>query len=152
MKGNRALRYFERVRANIVYHETARLNNVDGTAHFDNEISRRGKDRAVTQTHLFHDTRFCRGSSRCGCRAGLRAVFPAGVQIKGAEIIKSAPDDHFTASPDRRVIRSASGALVGVVAVQLSRARIVSAAGVVNRFSTLLPPQTIMSLPVHTAV
>ena len=54
VEGDRALRYCERVRTDVVHHETARLNLVYGTAHFDNEISRWGKDHAVTKTHLFH--------------------------------------------------------------------------------------------------
>ena len=39
--------------------------------------------------------------------AGLRAVSPAGVQNAAAS--SSAPDDHFTPTPDCRVIASASG-------------------------------------------
>ena len=67
--------------------------------------------------------------------------------------IKSTPDDHFTASPDCRVKDRAVGALVVLVAVQLSVLglylppvfRSVEA-------SAIHPPQTIISLPVQTAV
>ena len=56
-----------------------------------------------------------------GCptiRAGI--VSPASVQIVKLPSEKSAPDDHFTAGPDCRVIVRAVGALVVLVAVQLS--------------------------------
>ena len=64
--------------------------------------------------------------SACSCscwrRSGslwLCAVSPASVKIDA--VIISAPDDHFTAGPHCRVIRiGASGALVVLVAVQLS--------------------------------
>ena len=54
-----------------------------------------------------------------GCptvRAGI--VSPAGVQI--SRCYHSAPNDHFTAGPDCRVNVRAEGALVVLVAVQLS--------------------------------
>ena len=64
----------------------------------------------------------------------------------------SAPDDHFAAGPDCRVIRiGQSGALVVLVAVQLS----VLGLYLPPVFKSVLPsypPQTIISLPVHTAV
>ena len=62
----------------------------------------------------------------------------------------STPDDHFAAGPDRRVIARASGALVVLVAVQLSVLGLYLPAGVRTRL--VPPPQTIISLPVHTAV
>ena len=63
----------------------------------------------------------------------------------------SAPDDHFTAGPDCRVTVRAAGALVVLVAVQLS----VLGLYLPPVFKTPVPsypPQTIISLPVHTAV
>ena len=83
-----------------------------------------------------------------GCptiRAGI--VSPAGVKIGAGA--KATPDDHFTAGPHRRVMYRALGALVVLVAVQLS---------VLGLYlppvfrSWESPPQTIISLPVHTAV
>ena len=64
----------------------------------------------------------------------------------------SAPDNHFTAGPDCRVIRSGIGAFVVLVAVQLSvlglyLPPVFKIAAVESH-----PPQTIISLPVHTAV
>ena len=85
-----------------------------------------------------------------GCptiRAGI--VSPAGVQ-KIVAII-SAPDDHFTAGPDCRVSSSASGRVGGAGGRPTIGAGIVSAAGV-QRAVPSYPPQTIISLPVHTAV
>ena len=71
-------------------------------------------------------------------------------KIGGA--ITSAPDDHFTAGPDCCVTTRAAGALVVLVAVQLSVLGLylppVFKAELLGRH----PPQTIISLPVHTAV
>ena len=50
--------------------------------------------------------------------------------FKKAAIVYPAPDDHFAAGPDCRVIVAAAGALVVLVAVQLFGAGIVSPAGV----------------------
>ena len=60
----------------------------------------------------------------------LGIVSPAGVQI--AAVI-SAPDDHFTAGPDRRVTLSGSGRVGGAGGCPTVRARIVSPAGVQKR-------------------
>ena len=68
--------------------------------------------------------------------------------FKAASII-SAPDDHFTAGPDRRVTVSGSGRVGRAGGRPAIGAGIVSAAGVE---SLPHPPQTIISLPVHTAV
>ena len=62
--------------------------------------------------------------------AGWRAVSPACVQKKGAEIIKSTPDNHFTAAPDCRVISSAFRRIGRCSSHPVIRARIVSATGV----------------------
>ena len=66
--------------------------------------------------------------------------------------VVSAPDDHFAASPHRRMNHVAPpGALVVLVAVQLSVAG--SYLPPVFRLPLpLYPPQTIISLPVQTAV
>ena len=86
-----------------------------------------------------------------GCptvRSGI--VSPAGVQKCRCRI--PAPDDHFAAGPDCRVTDRAAGALVVLVAVQLSvpglyLPPVFRSAGVAS-----IPPQTIISLPVQTAV
>ena len=85
-----------------------------------------------------------------GCptiRAGI--VSPAGVQI--ADTDHSAPDDHFTASPHCRVNVSGSGRVGGAGGRPTIRAGIVSPAGV-RITAVTTPPQTIISLPVQTAV
>ena len=68
----------------------------------------------------------------------------------GHDII-SAPDDHFTAGPDCRVTVSASGRVGGAGGCPTIRAGIVSPAGVQSTPESV-PPQTIISLPVQTAV
>ena len=62
----------------------------------------------------------------------------------------SAPDDHFAASPHCRVPDRAEGALVVLVAIQLSVPGLYPPASVQDTVNE--PPQTIISLPVHTAV
>ena len=62
----------------------------------------------------------------------------------------SAPDDHFTAGPDCRVTARAVGALVVLVAVQLSVLGLYLPP--VFKAPPRSPPQTIISLPVQTAV
>ena len=53
-----------------------------------------------------------------GCPTiGAGIVSPAGIKIVAAD---PAPDDHFTTGPDCRVTSSGGGALVVLVAVQLS--------------------------------
>ena len=80
-----------------------------------------------------------RSCSRCWSRrwrTGLRAVSPASVQDRLP--VKSAPDDHFVAGPDCRVIDSGSGRVGGAGGCPTIGARIVSpasvqiAAGIVN--------------------
>ena len=63
----------------------------------------------------------------------------------------STPDDHFTAGPDCRVTARAEGALVVLVAVQLSVLGLYLPP-VFKRLAEITPPQTIISLPVQTAV
>ena len=63
----------------------------------------------------------------------------------------STPDDHFAAGPDCRVTSRAVGALVVLVAVQLSVLGLYLPP--VFKWSVKSPPpQTIISLPVQTAV
>src|SRR5881398_2748467 len=62
-------------------------------------------------------------------RAGI--VSPAGIKIVGAAGI-SAPDDHFAASPDRRVVVSSIRRVGGAGGHPAIRARIVFPAGVPN--------------------
>ena len=60
---------------------------------------------------------------------------------------ESTPDDHFAARPDCRVKVSGSGRVGSAGGCPTVRAGIVSPAGVQKK-----PPQTIISLPVQTAV
>src|SRR5439155_23266698 len=64
----------------------------------------------------------------CRCVVA-RVVSPAGVQVS-VQAIRSAPDDHFAAGPDRRVIASATGRVGGAGGCPAIRAGIVSAARV----------------------
>ena len=76
------------------------------------------------------------------------SISAAGVQIVG---ISSTPDDHFIASPDRRGKKSARGRVGRAGGCPTIGAGIVSPAAVhIDDVPT--PPQTIISLPVHTAV
>ena len=68
-----------------------------------------------------------------------------------AAAIRSTPDDHFTAGPDCRVMVSGRGRVGGAGGCPTIRAGIVSPAGV-QIAVTSTPPQTIISLPVQTAV
>ena len=85
-----------------------------------------------------------------GCpTVGAGIVSPASVQDSRCRY--SAPDDHFAAGPDCRVIVAGSGRVGGAGGCPTVRAGIVSAAGVQESLPSS-PPQTIISLPVHTAV
>ena len=64
----------------------------------------------------------------------------------------STPDDHFAASPHCRVKYSGTGALVVLVAVQLSVLGLYLPPVLNDAIGRHYPPQTIISLPVHTAV
>jgi len=68
------------------------------------------------------------GRSRRRCRAGLRAVSPAGVQI--AAVAGSAPDDHLAPGPYCRVEFSATGCAGGAGGCPTVAARIISPAGI----------------------
>ena len=76
-------------------------------------------------------------------------ILPAG--IKSAVGVGSAPDDHFAAGPHCGVKYRPAGALVVLVAVQLS---VLGSylPPVLRKLLLSAPPQTIISLPVHTAV
>ena len=75
---------------------------------------------------------------------------PAGVQVVG--IIKSAPDDHFTSRSRLPCEQTRpAGALVVLVAVQLSVLGLYLPP-VFKSPPLPSPPQTIISLPVQTAV
>ena len=63
----------------------------------------------------------------------------------------STPNDHFTAGPDCRVRPSGTGRVGGAGGCPTIRAGIVSPASV-KQAVAMLPPQTIISLPVQTAV
>ena len=65
---------------------------------------------------------------------------------------KSAPNDHLTAAPDCRVVELGSGALVMLVAVQLSVLGLYLPPVLRPDVLPIYPPQTIISLPVQTAV
>ena len=78
-------------------------------------------------------------------------VAPAGVQSELCQV-DSAPDDHLAAGPHRRVIVArAAGAPVVLTGVQLSVPDC-SARRCSNSRMLPDPPQTIISLPVQTAV
>jgi hypothetical protein len=82
-----------------------------------------------------------------------RIVTPAGVKPVPADIKKiAAPDDHFDTGPDCRVIVATRGGVGGANGCPTVGARIVSAPGVKKVLLRSPPPQTIISLPVHTAV
>ena len=90
----------------------------------------------------------CSWPSNCWCRDCIFRRCSNRTQSSS-----TTPDDHFAASPDCRVIDLVpAGALVVLVAVQLFGAGIVSAAGIQRCAENRHPPQTIISLPVHTAV
>ena len=81
----------------------------------------------------------------------LRTISPTGVgELIAAVSTLPAPNDHFTAGPDCRVMGSGMGRVGGAGDYPIIRAGIISPAGVeeVSR----CPPQTIISLPVQTAV
>ena len=81
----------------------------------------------------------------------LGLYLPPVLEITATES-SSAPNDHFTAGPDCRVTDSARGRVGGAGGCPTIRAGIVSPAGVRIVPDTSYPPQTIISLPVQTAV
>ena len=94
------------------------------------------------------------GSGRVGGAGGCPTVgagIVSAASVHSAGEASSAPDDHFGASPDGRVTISCRGRVGGLVGSPTIGAGVVSPAGVRNS-RQLAPPQTIISLPVHTAV
>ena len=95
------------------------------------------------------------GSGRVGGAGGRPTVGAGIVSASGVQtgaVVISAPDDHFAASPQRRVIEPGSGRVGGAGGRPTVRARIVSARRCSDCRCCQCPPQTIISLPVHTAV
>ena len=95
-------------------------------------------------------------SRRIVCTDGLPivrrwVVSPAGVQI-AAKGVQSAPDDHLTASPDRRVTVAAGGRVGRAGRVSnYQRWDYIFRRCSKNQRGSSKPPHTIISLPVHTA-
>ena len=92
-------------------------------------------------------------------RPGIRRVGSAcgnprvcGGIIPTSGVYTSAPDNHFAAGPDCGVRRSAFRRIDSASGCPAIRARIISSAGVQFSGDIIIPPQTIISLPVHTAV
>ena len=112
--------------------------------------------------------RHCRPRQSFRCRSRLRCELPGkgalvvlvAVQLSVVGIISSSgiqisessatPDDHFAASPHCRVIAAAIRRAGRLVAVQLSVLGLYRPP--LFKKSSLYPPQTIISLPVQTAV
>ena len=91
-----------------------------------------------------------RARRACGCpTVGAGIVSPARVQI-AAEIISS-PNDHFTASPDC-CVKVSSGGRVGRGGGRPTIGGGSDLPPVLKYMPFPNPPQTIISLPVHTAV
>ena len=105
----------------------------------------------------------CRSTLLC-VRLGLRARWwcwwPSNCRCSGLylppvfnrALATAAPDDHFAASPHCRVRLSGIGRIGGAGGCPTVGAGIVSSAGVQIGWYRQCPPQTIISLPVHTAV
>ena len=70
--------------------------------------------------------------------------------LKDNRTDKSTPDDHLATGPDCRMLISALGALARLVAIQLSMVGLYRPP--VFKYTPEYPPQTIISLPVQTAV
>jgi len=92
---------------------------------------------------------------RIGGAGGYPAI-SAGItspaSVKNAAGVKSAPDDHLTAGPNCRVAVSASGRIGGAGRGPTVGAGIVSPASVQKGKAAIISAQTIISLPVQTAV
>ena len=95
------------------------------------------------------------GSRRVGGAGGCPAIGAGIIPPTSVESIPIAicpsPHDHFTAGPDRRVSESDSGRVGGAGCCPTVGSGIVSPASVQSATATP-PPQTIISLPVQTAV
>ena len=77
-------------------------------------------------------------------------VFPT--RIKDSAAMITAPDDHFTAGPDCRGEFRMEGALVLLVSIQLFVTGLYLPPVFTSMTPPFDPPQTIISVPVHTAV
>ena len=86
----------------------------------------------------------------CWWLSNIRAGIVSAAGVQNGYVASSAPDDHFTAGPDCRVTTRAVGALVVLVAVQLFVLGLYLPP--VLKFAVSRSPQTIISLPVQTAV
>ena len=86
----------------------------------------------------------------CWRRRRLRAVSSAGV--KNNTNITSTPDDHFAASPDFGVTVSSRGRVGNACSCPAIHGRVVSAASVFVSPPDTDPSQTMISVPVQTAL
>ena len=77
-------------------------------------------------------------------------ISTAGIRIAADAI--SAPDNHFAAGPHCRVIGPGLGRVDCLVGVQLSVLGLYRPPVLNRSWAKLNPPQTIISVPVHTAV
>ena len=71
--------------------------------------------------------------------------------FRGIPVMPATPDNHFTAGPHCCVIISGLGRVGEAGSCPTIGTGLVSAAGI-NIGRDFMPPQTIISLPVHTAV
>ena len=120
--------------------------------------------RCSTHCHQIHPIRsfHCRSTLPCAMprpEGALAVLVAVQLSVTGLYLPPvltqraghSAPDDHFTAGPHCRVIVSGTGRVGRAGGCPAIRAGIVSPAGV-QIAGESHPPQTIISLPVHTAV
>ena len=94
------------------------------------------------------------GRGRVGGAGGCPTVGAGIVPVRRCSsrwTVVSAPDDHFAAGPHCRVTVSARGRVGGAGGCPTVGAGIISPAGV-QMAAAITPPQTIISLPVQTAV
>ena len=93
--------------------------------------------------------------SGAGTRPGIRGWMVSSATICALGLVRTAPDDHFAARPNCRVVESGSGRIIGANGTPGIGSWIVSPAGAQRRlpeFQPEYPPHTIISLPVQTAV
>jgi hypothetical protein len=86
-----------------------------------------------------------------GCDSITGAWNVSAATISRLAVIVSAPDDHFSASPHRRVSPSRARRIVRACSTQLSVLGLYLPP-VFRMPLPFIPPQTIISVPVHTAV
>src|SRR5438045_8052336 len=91
------------------------------------------------------------GVRRAGCRPAICAWIVFRAVTEHVPSVVATPDDHFTVSPDCGMRRAWFGALVRLIAIQLSVPKsYVPPVSNGSKFPN--PPQTIILLPVQTAV